>query len=448
MFEAKIITASKCNIETIEEKNNLYEHIEGKAKLYRISSDSISLTDKFETFRFLPIERTNFIFVIAIPEECSEESFITYLGSLIQTIKSILFIVESETKFRRAIIHFDTQDSADNFYYQFNTKNFPQNKSEFFYCAFIKNIIFQEKDDDENCSNEVINSHINEMSTCPLCIERIENSSSGIETLLNLYPCERWMNYKKKCKVCSSFGLLSELKCEKCNNNKSLWCCLVCGYIGCNRYQEQHAMNHYKTTHHRYSIELNTQRIWDYLTDSWIHRVINSNEGSNTILLDDHENKDEPSTKEFLTRMENVIEEYNKVLSAQLEVQRKFYEAEIEKIEQSYSQNYKDNITKLNLIRDEINRKNYKMKLNDKLSKECIKKSSQQDKKMIEIKKGIEFNNVCIQEIQKDNEKAKKGVIINKVREEKQKILNSKIEKKKQMQKELEFLYEELSKTK
>ena len=132
MFEAKIITASKCNIETIEEKNNLYEHIEGKAKLYRISSDSISLTDKFETFRFLPIERTNFIFVIAIPEECSEESFITYLGSLIQTIKSILFIVESETKFRRAIIHFDTQDSADNFYYQFNTKNFPQNKSEFF----------------------------------------------------------------------------------------------------------------------------------------------------------------------------------------------------------------------------------------------------------------------------------------------------------------------------
>ena len=125
--------------------------------------------------------------------------------------------------------------------------------------------IFQEKDDDENCSNEVINSHINEMSTCPLCIERIENSSSGIETLLNLYPCERWMNYKKKCKVCSSFGLLSELKCEKCNNNKSLWCCLVCGYIGCNRYQEQHAMNHYKTTHHRYSIELNTQRIWDYL---------------------------------------------------------------------------------------------------------------------------------------------------------------------------------------
>ena len=445
MFEVKVITKSKITIDSIEANNNLYEHIEGVAKLYRISSENISLTDKFETFRFLPIERTNLLFVIAIPQECSEEGFITYIGSLIQSVRSILFIEEPETKFTKAIIHLDSQDSADNFYYHFNTKNFPENKSEFFFCVFIKQILFQEN---ESISTEENSSLINEMSTCPLCIERIENSSSGIETLLGLYPCDRWMNYKKNCKVCSKFALLSELKCEKCNKKKSLWCCLVCGEIGCNRYQEQHAMNHYKTTHHRYSIELDTQRIWDYMTDAWIHRVINSNEGSNTILLDDIDNKKEPSTKEFLTRMENVIEEYNKVLSAQLDVQRKFYETEIEKIEQSYSSRYKDNITKLNLLQDEINSKNYKMKLNEKLYKECIKKSSQQDKKMNEIQKGIEFNNVCIQEIKKDNEKAKQGVVISKLKEEKTKILNLKKERKKQLQQEIEVLYKDLSEMK
>ena len=129
MFEVKVITKSKITIDSIEANNNLYEHIEGVAKLYRISSENISLTDKFETFRFLPIERTNLLFVIAIPQECSEEGFITYIGSLIQSVRSILFIEEPETKFTKAIIHLDSQDSADNFYYHFNTKNFPENKS-------------------------------------------------------------------------------------------------------------------------------------------------------------------------------------------------------------------------------------------------------------------------------------------------------------------------------
>ena len=67
---------------------------------------------------------------------------------------------------------------------------------------------------------------------------------------------------------------------------------------------------------------------------------------------------------------------------------------------------------------------------------------------MNEIQKRIEFNNVCIQEIKKDNEKAKQGVVISKLKEEKTKILNLKKERKKQLQQELEVLYKDLSEMK
>lgn len=451
MFELKVIT-NDCNFDlnTLENKNNLYESIECTSKLYRIASSNISLTEKFQTFRFLPLNRTSLIFIIAIPETCTTDSFISFLSTIVQHIKYILFITEPKTLFKKALIQFDSQNSADNFYYQYNTKNFPENKSEFLYCAFISRCICTTYKEQETKNKPELN--INEMSTCPLCLEKLENSSSGMETLLNLYPCERWNNYKKHCAVCSKFNLLHQLKCEKCNNTTSLWCCLVCGYIGCNRYQEQHAMLHYNSTSHRYSIELNSQRIWDYLTDNWIHRLINSNECSSAILLEDEDvntnEENSMSTKEFLLRMENVITEYGKVLSAQMDLQRKNFEVEVNKIEHNYNETYKTQLTKLTLLKEEMNKKKDKLNMLEKLGKECVKKSSQIDKKIKDAELKIQFNNECIQNIKIDIEKLKLGTEVNKIKSDKQKQLQLKLLKKQQLQEEVNELYNELSKVK
>ena len=64
MFQINIITNSQKNLETIEKNNIFYDNIDGEVKLYRIPSENISLTDKFETFRFLPISRTNLILCV------------------------------------------------------------------------------------------------------------------------------------------------------------------------------------------------------------------------------------------------------------------------------------------------------------------------------------------------------------------------------------------------
>lgn len=441
MFELKVITSSNKPFETIESKHNLFQIIEGKAKLFRISSETCTLTDKFEFFRFLPIKRTNILFIIGIPSECTEENFISFLGSSIQKIQSVIFIKNPHTKFVQVIISFDLQDSADNFYYNFNTKYFPQNKSEFLYCAFIVDVTYL-----SNEESLTLSPTKSEMVTCPLCIEKLEARCSGIETVVNLFPCERWVNYKTHCIVCSKLSKHNKdkLKCIKCSNESDLWCCLVCGYLGCNRYQERHAIEHYERTSHRYSIEINTQRIWDYLYDTWIHRMIKSEENS-TLIIFDEMNEERPTSKEFLSRMENVIEEYNEVLGSQLDVQRNFYELEVERMKDKYELMLKGLITKGNNIKEELNKKEKMMAFNYKLINDCSKKTVQQDKKIKEMKDNIDFNQVCIDELK--NNKLKTDTNNNKPikNEDKINLLENKKKRKMELQRELEDGYSQLS---
>lgn len=76
--------------------------------------------------------------------------------------------------------------------------------------------------------------------------------------------------------ICYFFKLLIELF-QYLNNfkyiiifysswTKWLWC----------RYKEGHAIEHWKETQHCYSLELETQRVWDYVGDNYVHRLIQS----------------------------------------------------------------------------------------------------------------------------------------------------------------------------
>ena len=64
----------------------------------------------------------------------------------------------------------------------------------------------------------------------------------------------------------------SKIHCYKCNMKETLWVCLSCGIIGCGHYSNGHAEKHYKETFHPFSLELATQRIWDYDCSSFVNR--------------------------------------------------------------------------------------------------------------------------------------------------------------------------------
>lgn len=69
-------------------------------------------------------------------------------------------------------------------------------------------------------------------------------------------------------------------KLPTCKLHKLLltWCSLIaltCRSITCfcPRYEKRHAIKHWSDVAHHYSLELETQQIWDYVGDKYVHRL-------------------------------------------------------------------------------------------------------------------------------------------------------------------------------
>lgn len=55
---------------------------------------------------------------------------------------------------------------------------------------------------------------------------------------------------------------------------RPIWICLLCGNIGCGRFQRSHAVRHYERTGHRFSLIPVSESIWDYHEDRYVHRIL------------------------------------------------------------------------------------------------------------------------------------------------------------------------------
>lgn len=69
-----------------------------------------------------------------------------------------------------------------------------------------------------------------------------------------------------------SNDLAGNLFCHCCAMQETLWVCLTCGFVGCGRYSNKHAEEHFNATRHVFSLELATLRIWDYASGEFAHR--------------------------------------------------------------------------------------------------------------------------------------------------------------------------------
>ena len=123
--------------------------------------------------------------------------------------------------------------------------------------------------------------------------------------------------------------------CADCNSTTSLWICLICGNIGCGRYGRAHAHAHYERTTHLYALELETQRVWDYAGDGYVHRLIQNRADGKLVELPsasmrsiDDSGAGGPSASDSLTaeKIEAIGIEYSYLLTSQLDSQRAFYE--------------------------------------------------------------------------------------------------------------------------
>src|SRR5690606_27533458 len=147
---------------------------------------------------------------------------------------------------------------------------------------------------------------LTELPTCPVCLERMDEAATGLLTIIcqHVFHCSCLTKWKdSSCPVCrytqhsstrsrgrrfstTTRGDSEDLEteddeeeeafCYTCHANSNLWICLICGNIGCGRYDEAHAFSHYKETSHAYAMDIDTQRIWDYASDNYVHRLLQS----------------------------------------------------------------------------------------------------------------------------------------------------------------------------
>jgi len=110
---------------------------------------------------------------------------------------------------------------------------------------------------------------------------------------------------------------------------------LICGHIGCGRYNGAHAFDHHLSTNHLYALELETQRVWDYAGDGYVHRLIQTKSDGKLVEFPPiastgtyYHPADRNAGDDDLSRgkLDAMGMEYTYLLTTQLDSQRVYYE--------------------------------------------------------------------------------------------------------------------------
>jgi BRCA1-associated protein len=151
------------------------------------------------------------------------------------------------------------------------------------------------------------------------------------------------------CLACSAIqtywevsGEWMDIFCFQCAMQETLWVCLTCGFVGCGRYSNKHAAQHFLGSGHPYSLELATLRIWDYAEDGeFAHRVDFLDCPSSPPLCRPWTRRDPRISAESIATATSgfqeknpkkatmIGEEYEALLQSALEEQAQHYEGEI-----------------------------------------------------------------------------------------------------------------------
>jgi BRCA1-associated protein len=270
----------------------------------------------------LPSPRNTMVCIVAVPSHLSVNDLVEFIAVFREHVARIRILRDTAPYKYMALLQFDEQQNADEFYAEYNGRHFNSMEPEMCTIVFVAKVDFHdlERKDESSCGSSSGGSSSSgaaassdagagasagrsspspsgkspshsimtrtflprlgttELPTCPVCLERLDSSVSGILTTVCNHAFHsnclaKWEDSScPVCRYCQSMGDgMGTNACEMCGSTKSLWICLICGFIGCGRYSGEHAKEHFAETAHAYSLELETQRVWDYAGDGCVH---------------------------------------------------------------------------------------------------------------------------------------------------------------------------------
>ncbi|CAK1365392.1 unnamed protein product [Cercospora beticola] len=327
--------------------------------------------------------------ILAVPSWMMPSDLLSFLGEQArEDVSHFRLIRTARANKYMVLLKFRSSKKARDWQKANNGRLFSDLEPENCHVVFIKSVEFLSPDEDvtsttfphntndpftaSNGANSILLSkpmpppppNLLELPTCPVCLERMDETT-GLLTILcqHVFHCaclEKWRG--SGCPVCRYTHAPSytfpyprpggpedeeqETMCSVCAGTENLWVCLICGNIGCGRYDSAHAYAHYEETSHCYAMDINTQHVWDYAGDGYVHRLIQSKPPTTPAATHDgytsgyvdmparsrHENeafRAEGGDSVPREKMESMATEYTYLLTSQLEGQRRYFEEQV-----------------------------------------------------------------------------------------------------------------------
>jgi BRCA1-associated protein len=198
-----------------------------------------------------------------------------------------------------------------------------------------------------------------EAHNCAVCLEPLEQEDdAGILTTVcnhSFHWACLWQCKDSPCPVCryDHAGLNDCLsQCHVCGTTEDNYVCLICGVISCanaavsvaSSKQNQvltkgHARQHYDETLHAYALDTETQHVWDFCGQGYVHRLLqNTSDGKLVEVSNQVYNQRLPEAGRLSDRQEDEVVhrklegfagQYYTLLKSQLEQQRIHYEGRL-----------------------------------------------------------------------------------------------------------------------
>ncbi|QDZ22728.1 hypothetical protein A3770_08p52460 [Chloropicon primus] len=427
--------------------NPSVENIQGSLRLFRPVERTeggkvrIPSTSEIESkaITALPELRSSTLCLLALPPSFIPADTFKFFGAFLQSMHRIRFVRqgtlelpgvggnnghaeqgEDEVSGSRdslsskmsasCILEFRTQDMADEFYLAYDGKKYSSLEEDTCRCVFVQSCkLLSEGEGIEKgseCPKEGKEAGCagtleveTEMPTCPVCLERLDAHITGIATTMcnhDFHPECLKKCTMTSCPVCRYSQMESEdaqrTQCQVCDGREDLWICIICGHVGCGRYARGHARTHWLETGHCYAMELQSQRVWDYVGDEYVHRLIRSKVDGQHYLVEvpangDVEPMEQPGGSSergedkklaekhqdviLTSKLEAITLEYNHLLMAQLGSQTEYFEGQLQEMRQQVAMEREMSNAALSKARHlEASRKGCEKKLREDFEKE------------------------------------------------------------------------------
>ena len=367
---------------TIEQKpyfsgNPVVEVTKGILHLYKIN-DEVSQNN---------FTRTNLLCMLSVPAKISCTDLLNFISSFEKHIEHIRVIRDPTPNIYMTLLKFNDLENAHEFYDMFNGKLFNTLEPEVCHLVYVCKVESMKSSDGACLPLE----GATELPTCHICLERMDESVEGILTVLCNHSFHssclvKWDD--STCPVCrclQTTEVLQDNKCFCCDSKENLWICLICGHIGCGRYNEGHAHRHFRETEHTYSMELETQRVWDYTGDNYVHRLVQNKSDGKLV-----EFGAPPGEVPNDEKLDSITLEYTYLLTSQLESQRHYFEEKITFVEKDAFEQMEAVVEKSQKTLEECQKYERMFSDSEKERKILEKKNSQCTTKLKKMEKELE----------------------------------------------------------